>query len=323
MKYKRVGKIDWDFSVLGFGCWGASGKGSWTGHSDDDQIEAIRKAIELGVNFFDVAPIYGMGHAEEVLGKAIKGFRDKIFIATKGGIPWDAEFNARNDVSRDSLLQEIDDSLRRLNVDYVDLYQVHWPTDSGVPLSETIEALQMIKASGKAKQVGLTNFSKSDLAVIQESVDIVSMQGLYNMLDTDASSYHGINLQYRVTSEIFPLVKAEGMAFFPYSPLFQGLLTGKISEETTFGNEDVRQNNPKLHGEQRTKYLNMINEIKLIPELAGKKISEIALNYLVAKDEVTSVIATHANVDEVMWNVEALSWEMSAETIRKIEGIVG
>ena len=100
MQYKRVDKIDFDFSVLGFGCWGASGAGSWTGHGDEAQIEAIQKAIELGINFFDVAPVYGLGHAEEVLGKAIKGKRDKIFIASKVGLPWNEKMEVRNDVTQ-------------------------------------------------------------------------------------------------------------------------------------------------------------------------------------------------------------------------------
>lgn len=322
MRTKRVAKIDWDFSVLGFGCWGASGKGSWTDHSDDNQIQAIQKAIELGVNFFDVAPVYGLGHAEEVLGKAIIGQRDKLFIATKVGLPWDAEMNVRNDVTAESIMKEIDDSLKRLDVDYVDLYQIHWPTDSGVALEETIKAMKEIKASGKARYIGLCNYSVADLNKASEIEEIVSMQGLFNMLEPNADSYHNIPLQYRVMDEVFPEVKKKGMAFFPYSPLFQGMLTGKITRETVFGDNDVRNHNPKLSGEERIRYLDVINAILAIDELQGKSIAEMALNYLVAKEEVTSVIATQANEAEVEANVKALEWQMSADTVKTIESIV-
>lgn len=322
MKTKRVKQIDWDFSVLGFGCWGASGNGTWTDHDDDEQVKAIQKAIELGINFFDVAPIYGFGHAEKILGKAIKGNRDKIFIATKAGIPWTEDFSAGNNVTAESLKKEIDESLERLQVDYVDLLQVHWPSSKGVPLEETITAMKEIQASGKAKYIGLSNYSVEDLEKASEITNIVSMQALYNILEQNADSYHNIPLQYRVSNEVLPAVKEKGMAFFPYSPLFQGLLSGKIKNDTTFGDNDVRNSNPKLNKEERQKHLKIIDEIMKIDELKDKKLSEVAINYLVAKDEVTSVIATQANISEVEANVRALEWEMSKDTVNTIDKIV-
>lgn len=322
MRYKRVEKIDFDFSVIGFGCWGASGSGSWTNHTDEEQIQAIRTAIDLGLNFFDVAPIYGMGHAEEVLGKAIVGLRDKIFIATKAGIPWNDKMEARNDVSAESLLKEIDESLERLGVEYVDLLQVHWPTDSGVPLEETITAMKQIKESGKAKYIGLSNYSVEDIKKASDIVEIVSIQGLYNMIEQDVDSYHTIPLQYRVKSETFPLVKERGMAFFPYSPLFQGLLTGVITKDTVFEDGDVRLNNPKLNGTERSKYLGILDKITKLDELKGKPLNEIAFNYLITKEEVTSVIATVQNSEQVKQNIKALEWEMTKETISEIDKIV-
>lgn len=317
-----MSKIDFDFSVLGFGCWGASGRGSWTNHGDQEQIDAIHMAIDQGINFFDVAPIYGCGHAEEVLGKAIKGQRDEIFIATKVGLPWTKNFEGYNDVSASNILREIDASLKRLSVEHVDLYQVHWPTDKGVSLEETIEAMRKIKKSGKARHIGLSNFSVSDYMKANEIVDIVSMQGLYNIMEQNADSYHNIPLQYRVSDEILPLVKEEGLAFFPYSPLFQGLLTGKINADTVFGENDVRASNPKLIGEERLKYLAVLEKIKSIDALKGKGLAEIAVNYMVAKESVTSVIATQANTKEVMMNIKALEWKMDINVVASIDKIV-
>ncbi|MCG8484154.1 MAG: aldo/keto reductase [Clostridia bacterium] len=322
MKYRRVRQIDHDFSVLGYGCWGASGRDSWTKHSDKDQIEAIQVAIGLGVNFFDVAPVYGMGHAEKVLGKAIKGQRNKIFIATKAGLPWNDKGEVRNDVSRDSLLKEIDDSLSRLGVSHVDLLQVHWPTATGIPLEETINAMKTIRDSGKTRYIGLSNYSVSDIHKASQIVDIVSMQGLYNMFEQNAEAYHTIPLQYRTSREIFPYVKEKGMAFYPYSPMFQGLLTGKITADTVFGDGDVRHDNPKLHDENRKKYLALLDKVRNLEPLKDKQLNEIAINYLVGKEEVTSIIATVMNKDELLQNIKALEWEMLKETVLEIDGMV-
>jgi aryl-alcohol dehydrogenase-like predicted oxidoreductase len=322
MKYKRVKKIDHDFSALGFGCWGASGRGSWSDHGDQEQIDAIHKAIDLGINFFDVAPVYGCGHAEEILGRAVKGKRDKVFIATKVGLPWKDGYEVYNDVSAVSIAREIEDSLKRLDLDYVDLYQIHWPTDKGVPLEETMEAMKKIKESGKARYIGLSNYSVKDYKQACETVDVVSMQGLFNMMEHNAASYHEIPLQYRAADEVFPLVREEGLAFFPYSPLFQGLLTGKISADTVFGANDVRRANPKLQGDERLKHLAVLDKIMSMEALEGRALPEIAVNYLVAKQEITSVIATQANAGEVEANVKALEWSMDSETVEAIDRLV-
>ncbi len=322
MQYKRVDKIDYDFSVLGFGCWGASGRGSWSDHGDAQQIEAIHCAIDQGINFFDVAPVYGCGHAEEILGRAVKGKRDEIFIATKVGLPWKEGYEVYNDVSSLNISREIEDSLDRLDVDYVDLYQVHWPTDKGVPLDETMDAMKRIKESGKARYIGLSNYSVEDYRRACETVDVVSMQGLFNMMEHNASSYHDIPLQYKAADEVFPLVREEGLAFFPYSPLFQGLLTGKITSETVFGENDVRRANPKLQGEERLKHLSVLDRILKLEGLEGRALPEIAVNYLVAKKEITSVIATQADTSEVKANVKALEWSMDDMTVAAIDNLV-
>lgn len=322
MKYKRVEKIDYDFSVIGYGCWGASGSNSWTGHTDSEQIAAMQSAIDMGINFFDVAPIYGMGHAEEVLGKAIKGNRANIFIATKVGLPWNKKFEARNDVSYKSIITEIDQSLKRLNLENVDLLQVHWPTDSGIPLEETIKAMKEIQESGKTKYIGLSNFSVEDAIEANEIVDIVSMQGLYNMLEHNSDSYHNIPLKYRVLDEVFPYVTKNSMAFFPYSPLFQGLLTGKIRASSEIPEQDVRYNNPKLGLHNRAKYLTILENIRSIKELENKPLNEIAINYLVAQKEVTSIISTVKDSNELNSNLKALDWEMTNELVTEINKLV-
>ncbi len=322
MTFKNVKKMDINFSVMGYGCWGASGESSWHGHTDKDQIRAIQTAIDGGINFFDAAPVYGLGYAETILGKAIKGRRNNIYIGTKCGLPWDEKNNVRNDVRKDVILKEIDESLLRLDVDYVDIYQVHWPTANGVAIEETMSALAEIIKSGKARYVGLTNFSIADAKKAQEYIDIASMQGLYNMIERNAESYHNIPLQYKVEAEVLPFTRTEGMAFFPYSPLFQGLLSGKFTADQAFMKGDVRKSNPKLVGAGYAKHFELVKRLNSFADKLGKPLNEVALNWLVEQQEVTSIIAGVRNEEQVKSNLKALEWKLDADAIAQINNIV-
>lgn len=322
MTFKSVKKMDINFSVIGYGCWGASGESSWHGHTDKDQIRAIQTAIDGGITFFDAAPVYGLGYAETILGKAIKGRRNNIHIGTKCGLPWDEKNNVRNDVRKDVILKEIDESLSRLDVDYVDIYQVHWPTANGVPIEETMSALAEIIKSGKARYVGLTNFSIADAKKSQEYIDIASMQGLYNMIERNAESYHNIPLQYKVEAEVLPFTRTEGMAFFPYSPLFQGLLSGKFTADQAFMKGDVRKSNPKLVGAGYAKHFELVKRLNTFAAKLGKPLNEVALNWLVEQQEVTSIIAGVRNEEQVKSNLKALEWKLNADAIAQINNIV-
>lgn len=322
MKFKKVNKMDMNISALGFGCWGASGEPSWGGHTDAEQIRAIQTAIDGGINFFDVAPVYGLGYAEEILGKATEGKRNSIYIATKCGLPWDDQKNVRNDVRKDVILKEIDESLTRLGTDYVDLYQVHWPTADGVAIEETMSALNEVLKTGKARYVGLTNFSIADAKEAQKYVEISSMQGLYNMIEKNPESYHNIPLQYRVEKEVLPYVQEEGMAFLPYSPLFQGLLSGSFDPNKTFKAGDVRNSNPKLVGDLYQKHYALIEKLNAFAKALGKPLNEVTINWLVEQQAVTSIIAGVKNEEQVKNNLKALEWTLEADVILEINKIV-
>lgn len=322
MKYKKVGKMTLEMSALGYGCWGASGQPSWGGHTDQDQIKAIQAAIDGGINFFDVAPVYGLGHAEEVLGQAIKGKRNDIYIATKCGLPWKENKQVRNDVRPEAILKEIDESLIRLGVDHVDLYQVHWPTADGVAIEDTAKALANILETGKARYVGLSNYSVEDAKTFNKYVEIASMQGLYNMIEQNAESYHGIGLDYRVKDEVLPYVDEAEMAFLPYSPLFQGLLSGDFNEDTTFIQGDVRLSNPKLNGLAYQKHFKLVKELATLSKDFGYHLNEVALNWLIHQKSVSSVIAGAKNAHQVARNLKALEWEMTSEMYNQINNLI-
>lgn len=318
MKYRSTSRFPEQISVIGLGCWELSGSNVWQGSNDEDSIKVVHKALKAGINFFDVAPVYGFGHAEEILGRAIEGFpRDKILIATKCGLIWDEHKRIKRCLKPESVFQEIDQSLKRLKTDYVDLYQLHWP-DPNTPIEETLDALTKLQKEGKIRYIGLSNFSRDIASKVLPYIS--SMQGLYNMFERNATSYHSIPLEYRSEKEILPFCERNGLAFFPYSPLMQGILTGKFLENEVF--VDVRSANPKLSGEEFKKYIGVVRKLMEISREIGKPLSQVSINWLLKHEVITSIIAGATNPSHIEENVKALDWEMDDEVYRHIEKII-
>lgn len=321
MIYKKVEMIEEEISVIGVGCWNFGG--DWDSADDKKSVDIIRRAIDLGINFFDVAPVYGWGHSEKVLGTALKegNLRDKVLIASKGGLLWNDAHETTNDLSGKSLLKEIDRSLTRLQTDHIDIYQMHWP-DPKVPLEETAEALAEIKRAGKIRYVGLSNFSQSDVDKMMALTTVHCQQSLYNMLERNTASYHNIPLAYQTEKEVLPNVKKYGQAFLPYSPLFQGLLAGKFHSGITFSRHDIRNANPKLVGTQFEMYFEAGEQLKRLADEYGKPMNEIALNWLRQKPEVTSIIGGASTIRQLEQNIHCLTWEISDGMMEKINEII-
>lgn len=313
MQYKKFKRIEEELSVLGLGTWQFAGKGDWPGFEKKDAINIIDKAIDAGINFIDTAPVYGLGHSETIVGEALQGKRNKVFLATKCGLPWDENNNVRNDLTKAGLEKEIDDSLRRLKTDHIDLYQVHWP-DPNTPLSETMETLAAIQKQGKIRYIGVSNFSEDMMKESMEIAELVSHQGLYNMLEQDAKSYHNIPLQYRVKSSLLDFLEKNDQFFLPYSPLMQGLLAGKASFDA-----GAVSSNPQLQGEYLTKHL---GTLKKIQELTDHPMHEVALNWLIAQKTIGPVIGGCTRVEHLQSNLKALEWTMNADLFNRINNLV-
>lgn len=313
MEFKKFNAVEEKLSVLGLGTWQFAGAGDWPGFVKEDAIAIIHQAIDAGINFIDTAPVYGLGHSEKVVGEALKGKRNQVFLATKCGLPWDENNNVRNDLTKASLYKEIDDSLQRLGVDHIDLYQIHWP-DPGTPIAETMEALAEIKKSGKIRYIGVSNFSEELTKEAMTVTDIVSHQGLYNMLEHNPTSYHNIDLKYRVKESLLGFLEDNGQFFLPYSPLMQGLLAGK----TSFG-EGAASNNPELQGEALQKHLATVAKIE---KEFNHPIQEIALNWLISQKTVGPVIAGATKSAHLASNLKALEWTMSADMFNHINDII-
>lgn len=322
MQTKRVSLINEDLSVIGFGCWATGGSDVWNNVEDAASVAAIRRAVDLGVNFFDVAPVYGLGHAEEVLGRALQGRRENVFIATKCGLVWDERKRIRRDLRAASIKTEIDASLQRLQTDVIDLYQVHWP-DPNTPIEETMSALAEIRESGKIRYIGVSNFSLDLLKQARAITQVVSHQGLYNLLERNADSYYNTPLDYRTEREILPYCEHNGLAFFPYSPLFQGLLSGSFKPRGHFNKKDVRRMNPKLGGELFLKYYGIVERLQEFATEIGHPLNQIAINWLVRQKAVTSVIAGARTVRHIEGNVASTTWTLTDDMATELENILG
>ena len=320
MKFKQI--KDMNASAVGFGCWAIGG--TWNNVTDDESIRAIKTAIDTGINFFDVAPVYGKGHAETVLGQALKTEkRESIIIATKCGLPWsqDERRKTRKDLTKASIFKEIDDSLTRLQTDYIDLYQVHWP-DPNTPISETADALAELKKQGKIRHVGVSNYSLDMTREMMAGVEVATFQGLYNLLEQNPEHYHNIPLQYRTREEALPFCKAHDMKYLPYSPLMQGLLTGTLMRSGNWDENDDRRNNPKLNGEAFEPYFNCVEELKVLAKEANIPLAHLAIHWLVAQDEVGPVIAGAHTQEQVRDNAAFVQSTSSIELLKRAEEIV-
>ena len=321
MEKRRAMIAGLDLTVLGFGCWSVSGPKVWNTSTDEKSFESIHKALDLGINFFDVAPVYGFGHAEAILGQALGQRRKDVLIATKCGLVWDDEGNIRNCLKPDSIVAEIDESLKRLNTDYVDLYQLHWP-DPDTPIEDTMEALAKIQKSGKIRHIGVSNFSVSRTRRAMSCTPVVSHQSLYNMLQRNADDYHGIPLEYKTEEEILPLCKMTHHAFLAYSPLCQGLLSDRSKNGLKFDLKDVRSNNPELKGDKLKANMQKVELLRALSQKIGKPLNHLAINWLLYKSEVTCVLIGTSNPKDLEDNTASLEWQLDESTIAEIDTIL-
>jgi aryl-alcohol dehydrogenase-like predicted oxidoreductase len=318
--YKQFSKIEAKISAIGIGCWNFGG--DWDSSNDESAVRIVHSAIDSGINLFDVAPVYGWHHAEQVLGKALEGgWRKKVLIASKCGLVWDDKHVAVNDLSKKNILREIDESLQRLQTDYIDIYQLHWP-DSKTPIEETASALSDIKKAGKIRHVGLSNFAQKDVEVFMNYIDIDAQQGLYNMFERNADSYHNIPLAYRTEREMLSTVRKYDQAFLPYSPLFQGLLAGKFKNGINFSKRDIRSENPKFSSGRFQQYYEGYLKVQAIAYEMEKPIVQVALNWLRQKPEVTSIINGIASTAQLQENIASTQWDIPIDYMAKIDAAI-
>jgi aryl-alcohol dehydrogenase-like predicted oxidoreductase len=335
MEYRNVGNSNLKASVIGFGSLTIGGDIGLV--NTNDILSLVKEAYNLGINFFDTAPIYGVygwdrhrvsiegfGYAERLLGEAFKGIRDKVIIATKFGIGCEKDSGKEYcDSSRKNIKKEIDESLERLQTDYIDLYQVH-EYDPQTPIEETFITLNEIKKSGKIRYIGVCNYSISLMEEALRYSEIESSQNLYNMIQRNSDGFLNSDLLYRTESEILPFCEEKNLGFIPYAPFCEGLLTGKLLklEDYKFEDGDLRRLNSELYGEKLKKNLELVKELLKISNKIGKPMTQMVLNWLRKDKRITSIIVGTRKISEIKDNVESTTWSLDDSTYKEINKLI-
>jgi len=282
MQTKRLGYTDLNFSTIGLGTWAMGGgdwKYGWGPQDDPDSIATIRHALELGVNWIETAIAYGLGHSEEVVGKAIKELRDKPIIATKCGRVWDKDGNISGYLKKEGIRSQIDASLRRLKIDVIDLCQIHWPIPDE-DIEEGWSAIVDLIKEGKVRYAGVANFGVEQLKRIQSIHPVASLQPPYSMIVRD------------VENELLSYCSTNSIGVIVYSPMQKGLLTGKFTRERVqnLPENDHRREDPHFQEPELSANLELVEGLGSIAEKSGRTVAQLAIAWVLRRAEVTAAI---------------------------------
>jgi aryl-alcohol dehydrogenase-like predicted oxidoreductase len=297
------------------GTWAIGGSGwqyAWGPQDDADSIAAIQRALDLGVNWIDTAAAYGLGHSDEVVGRALAGRRERVIVATKCGRPWNpGDTRIFGRLKKQSVREELEASLRRLKTDRIDLYQVHWP-DPPEDIEEAWEEIAGQVRAGKIRYAGVSNFSVEQLRRIQPIHPVASLQPPYSMLRRD------------VEKELLPYCAANGIGVVVYSPMQMGLLTGAFSRERVQGlpPDDLRGRNPFFTEPQLSRNLELVEELKPIAARAGRSLAELAIAWVLRRPEVTAAIVGGRRPAQVEEPARAADWDLSPDEVREIDRLL-
>ena len=310
MEFTQVSKLDFDISRVTLGTW-AIGGWMWGGSDDQLAVDTVVEALEKGVTTIDTAPVYGFGKSEELVGQAVQEFgnRDQIQIATKLGLEWDDAGNIQRNSSRDRILKEVDDSLKRLQTDYIDIYQVHWP-DLETDFAETAETLKELLDKGKIRAIGVSNFSPEQMDEFKETAPIHVCQPPYNLFERG------------IEKDIIPYCKNNDITLLTYGALCRGLLSGKMSKDRTFNKGDLRRNaDPKFQGKSFENHLQAVDKLQeYASDQFGKKVIHMAVRWILDKG-VDSAIWGARKPEQVTFE-NVFGWNLTREQVEEIEQIV-
>ncbi len=313
MRTKRLGNTDLELTVIGLGTWaiGGSWQFGWGPQDDADSIRTICAAADSGINWVDTAPIYGCGHSEYIVGLALREMSEKPLIATKCSLLWNDKREKTNNLDHDSIIKECEDSLKRLGVETIDLYQMHRPVPEE-QLEEGWGAMAALVQQGKVRYIGVSNFTVEQLERIAAIHPPASLQPPYSMLRRD------------IEAELLPYCDRNHIGVVAYSPMQKGLLTGKFSAEhvKTLAADDHRRKDPNFNGELFEKNLAIVDALRPIAERNGKTVAQLAIAWTLRKEEVTAAIVGARKQKQIEETVLAGDWILSEEDIAEIEMIL-
>ena len=314
MQTRKLGWTDLNLSTVGLGTWAIGGAGwkfSWGPQDDRESISTIRRALEKGINWIDTAPVYGLGHSEEVVGKAIKESRNRPIIATKCSRLWDKDGNPYGCLKKESIRSEVEMSLRRLKVEVVDLYQIHWP-DPDEDIEEAWSAIKDLVTEGKVRYAGVSNFSVEQIRRIQPIHPVASLQPPYSMLERG------------IEEELLHYCSANNIGVIVYSPMQKGLLTGKFSRERmhSLPQDDHRHEDPRFQEPELGANLKLVEGLRSIAEKSDRTVAQLAIAWVLQRSEVTAAIVGARHPSQIEETVATGESMLSKEDITAIDTLL-
>jgi aryl-alcohol dehydrogenase-like predicted oxidoreductase len=314
MQTRKLGNSDLDITPVGYGAWAIGGSGwqfGWGSQDDNDSISAIHRSLELGVNWIDTAAVYGLGHSEEVVARALKSWSGpRPYVFTKCGLHWDAKGNVKKVLSPDSIRREVEDSLRRLSLDTIDLYQIHWPPDPDSPeLEEGWSALASLQRQGKVRWIGVSNFSVQQLRRAQALAPVTSLQPPYSLVHRE------------IEDQVLPYCLGAGIGAIVYSPMASGLLTGAMTRERAakLPRDDWRKSHPDFTEPNLSRNMALVERLREIAERHNRSAGEVAIAWTLHNPAVTGAIVGARNARQAEGVMRAGELRLTNEEVNKIE----
>jgi aryl-alcohol dehydrogenase-like predicted oxidoreductase len=311
MQTKQLGNSDLKITPIGVGAWAMGGSGwafAWGPQDDGESIAAIRAALDKGVNWIDTAAVYGLGHSEEVVGKAVKGMAKPPYIFTKCERIWNERREIAKSLKADSIRREVEASLRRLQIDRIDLYQIHWP-EPDEQIEEGWSTLAELKAEGKVRYIGVSNFNVQQMQRAQAIAPITSLQPPYSMISPE------------IEESIVPYCRTNNIGVIAYSPMKSGLLSGKMTRErvAALPEDDFRRRTPNFQEPLLSRNLELAELLRGIGQRHGRTTGEVAIAWVLRRPEVTAAIVGMRSAEQVDGVIGAAEFRLSAAEVAEIE----
>jgi aryl-alcohol dehydrogenase-like predicted oxidoreductase len=310
MEFVKISGTPLAVSRIGLGTW-AIGGWMWGGSDEVQSIRTIHEAFDRGVTLFDTAPVYGFGHSEEILGKALAqgGRRNRAVIATKVGLDWRDGTPFRN-ATKARIAKEVEDSLRRLQTDVIDLYQVHWP-DPKTPIAETAAAMAALHRAGKIRAIGVSNFSPSQMDEFRAIAPLHTTQPPYNLFERG------------IESNVLPYAKDQGIVTIAYGALCRGLLSGRMTKETQFSGDDLRKKDPKFGQRRFQQYLGAVEKLdRFARDNYGKRVIHLALRWILDRADNTVALWGARRPEQLAPIGEVTGWKIDQSAMLEIDAIL-
>ena len=313
MRKRKLGWTDLEITTMGLGTWAIGGSWQWGwGEQDEkDSIATIHRAMDSGLNWIDTAPVYGLGNAETVVGKALAEMKDKPIVATKLGLCWGEGRRQSGRLKAASVRQECEDSLRRLGVDVIDLYQIHWPNPDE-DIEEGFAEMAKLKDEGKVRYIAVSNFSVEQMERVGKIARVASLQPHYSMLNRG------------IEKEVLPYCASHEIGVVAYSPMAKGLLTGKVTKEwvASLPDDDHRKKGGEFNEPQLSVNAKLVDGLRGIAESRSHTPARLAVAWVLRRSEVTSAIVGARRPSQIEETAPAGDWEMSAEDVEAVQKLL-